>query len=100
MNWKIGQTVICVKKGLWYCHETKLYTSHGPKYGENYKIIGITPVYYGLILEGYELVHQGYDSSRFRPLLGDSAKAELISSFTEIKEGSDLPIRMPQPETV
>lgn len=36
----------------------------------------------------------------FRPLLGDSAKSELISSFTEVTETSDCPIKQPQTETV
>ncbi len=100
MNFKVGHDVICIKNGLWYDFPTKSYTTYGPKYGEKCKIIGITSAFGGLILDGYEGTYNGYDSIRFRPLLGDSARAELISSFVEVTETSDCPINVPQTETI
>ena len=94
MNWKIGQKLVCVESsnGSSYfhvkCDDIVTFNGYGFEYPRHIvKLLEADP--------GDRFLER-----MFRPLLGDSAKAELISSFTEIKEGSDLPIRTPQPETV
>lgn len=99
MNWKIGQKVVCVKRGLWLRTVVNIgYDDFGPKYGEICEIVGIaSPCLY---IKGYPIcpvtgMKARFHEKQFRPLLGDSAKDELISSFKEVTETSDLPIKNP-----
>jgi hypothetical protein len=102
MNWKIGQKVVCINQGLWK-NKKFGYHNKGPKYGEVCEISAFIDGY--LLLIGYEDVHGDdftatFSPTHFRPLLGKSAKSELVSSFKEVTETSDLPISVPQTETV
>lgn len=101
MNWKIGQKLVCIKKG-WIGTLTG-NTSFCPKYGEVCVVVDVRANDGYLLILGYEY-EQGYRSwynpIGFRPLIGESAKSELISSFTEVTETSDLPIKQPEPQAV
>lgn len=88
MNWKIGQKLVCIQDDWdpWFTGKVRkgdIVTYDGPGVFGHFKI--------------REEFDTFYHSDRFRPMLGDSAKQELISSFTEVTETSDLPIRSPQP---
>ena len=98
MNWKIGQKLICVGSGKWQNDWGE--KCGGPKHGEIVTYEGPAP-HVGIYLEEYKGTDRGvrecWNPSLFRHLLSQSATSELISSFTEVTETSDLPIRSPQP---
>ena len=96
MNWKIGTKLVCVNDTRWTISEKPkpvygeivTYDGHESEsfvYLKEYKGKGDTID--GRICFRYEC---------FRPLLGQSAKSELVSSFTEVTETSDLPIKQPE----
>lgn len=96
--WKVGQKLV-------YIDATKRTNPHFSgtlTYGDICTVEGYHPA-----SSKHIIVHEdqstsvsgsraGYPVEDFRPLLGDSAKAELISSFKEVTETSDLPIKTPQ----
>jgi hypothetical protein len=94
MNWKIGQKLVCIHEGDWF-------VGVGPKKDEIVTVLG-----FGVgAFTGRELVffeeysdENGYMPEFFRPLLGESAKSELVSSFKEVTETSDAPM-IPETET-
>ena len=100
MNWKIGQKLVVVK-----------HIDHGvpnqrfPNKDEVVTFDGLDASGVFVYLIEYNYLNNvgvriGWKTRCFRPLLGQSATAELVSSFIEITETSDLPIRSPQTETV
>ena len=99
---KAGDKLICTKQGAWRASELtthRVLTRNGPEFREEVVVDGVLGEY--LYLVGYDAVNkygarECYLSKHFRPLLGQSATAELVSSFIEITETSDLPIRSPQ----
>lgn len=95
--YKAGQKLVCIASGRWQNDWGE--ECSGPKNGEIVTYEGPAP-YYGIYLVEYRGSKMGirecWNPSLFRPLLGDSAKDELISSFKEVTETSDLPIKTPQ----
>ena len=96
MNWKIGQKLVSLKN-------QKELTRYGigPIKGEVVTYDGHCPDGY-VYLKEYNILNA--NGIRFavgertvQPTLGQSVKSELVSSFTEVTETSDLPIRSPQP---
>jgi hypothetical protein len=97
MNWKIGQKLVCIRDDWRYYG---VLMNNGPKYmevviyddrkdGEFIYLLGynfISPSGVGRI---------GFRSTYFRPLIGPSAKDELLSKEF-VKETSDLPIQIPE----
>lgn len=98
MNWKIGQKLVSLYGG-------SLAPEHEPEEDQIVTFDGCG-IYGGIYLYEYNHTspyHVGrieFWASYFRPLLGESAKSELLASFTEVTETSDLPIRVPQTENV
>lgn len=96
MNWKIGQKLVYI--GM----ETSP-SAYGPKQNDIVTFDGLDEDGWTLLVEyaginpSIPSERTAYRTSTFRPLLGQSATAELVSSFIEITETSDLPIRSPQP---
>lgn len=98
-NWKIGQKLVCIDPSGFQCKEID------PKLGEIVTFDGLSPYGYGSIfLKEYTRYHidarVAFMPFRFRPLQGEPAKAELLSSFREVVESPDCPINVPQTETV
>ncbi len=101
MNWKIGQKLVCIG------HRGGNKYVSGPDINEVVTIssfkddkLGVPHVglvEYPISLRGWI---QYFKTENFRPLLGDSARTELISSFVEVTETSDCPINVPQTETI
>jgi hypothetical protein len=99
MNWKIGQKLVCID------NSTSVYGIPKPKNGEivTYDGHGIYGGFYLLeYAEQYPNIFKGgraeFGYDRFRPLIGESAKSELVSSFKEVTETSDCPM-IPETET-
>lgn len=97
MNWKIGQKLVSLK-------DVKSHLNgRGPSKGDIVTYDGIDPFGFVYLKEHNFLningVRYAVGAHTVRPLLGDSAKSELISSFKEVTETSDCPIRQPQTET-
>lgn len=97
-NWKIGQKLVMVEN----CPKSWDYPC--PVKGDIVTFDGNE--HYGLIyLAEYINLHpvHGFrfaiNPCFFRPLQGESAKAELLSSFREVVEAPDCPINVPQTET-
>jgi len=95
MNWKIGQKLVCINDA-WVPK-----FDYQPKKGDV------------LTFDGYSGKHDwiytkeifmdcgtkwAATASFFRPLIGESAKSELVSSFKEVTETSDCPM-IPETET-
>ena len=97
MNWKIGQKLVYIDNGM----KWSFGQGNEPKIGEIVTIYSIGIVPGTLQIIGYltdpKGIKQHFSFNNFRPLLGQSAKSELVSSFPEVIETSDLPIRSPQP---
>jgi len=102
MNWKIGQKLVCIEDNSVVAIMLGLRV---PKKDEIVTYDGETGMMDTIFLVEYNYTHLGFKNpgSRFnmarhcfRPILGQSATAELVSSFIEITETSDLPIRSPQ----
>ena len=100
MNWKIGQKLVYIGCGG-FCGFPHLL----PKKGEVVTVCGVTKLG-NLELIEYDIKNPYHPERRiaycpkwFRPLLGESARTELIISFVEVTETSDCPINVPQTET-
>ena len=99
MNWKIGQKLVSL------IDNDSPARSNTPKKGEIVTFDGMDsrPGLHGYcFMREYkeEIPVYGRFSvhiSTVRPLIEPEAKSELVSSFTEVTETSDLPIRSPQP---
>lgn len=91
MNWKIGQKVVCIEGGTWGNRHTLEPNGIGPEKNEIVTVSAFDKDGF-LHLDEYPPIY-AFDPSYFRPLLGQSAKDELISSFKEVTETSDMPIR-------
>ena len=94
MNWKIGKKLVCI--------DTNWVHGYSPiKIGDV-----VTTASTPYLFDGEWAVWIKEDMNcpcyawHFRPLLGESAKSELINSFKEITETSDMPIREPNPSLV
>lgn len=102
MNWKIGQKLVCIEDDWTY----GIAGISAPKLGDIITFDGFVDCYEGLFLflKEYNIkarTHNGrksYRASFFRPLLGESAVSELVSSFKEVTETSDCPM-IPETET-
>lgn len=98
MNWKIGQKLVYIGIGM----RNIIGQAYGPKNGEivTYDGPSIHIPHRHIYLVEYKNIFYAARASfaceYFRPILGDSAKDELIASFTEVTETSDLPIKSPQ----
>ena len=99
MNWKIGQKLVCIQ------NTPKSWDYACPVKGEIVTCDGFDGNGMVYLVE-YAALHP-VGKFRFamatfllRPILGESAKSELVSSFKEVTETSDLPISVPQTETV
>jgi len=94
MNWKIGQKLVSLQN-------QKELTVHGigPSKDEVVTFDGVDGSGYVLLSE-YNIPNAygqrfAVAAHTVRPLLGDSAKSELINSFKEVTETSDCPINEP-----
>jgi len=76
-----------------------------PKKGDIVTYDGYSAVFDGIYLKEYDYRDTGifmgdgrpvFHPDFFRPLLGDSAKSELVSSFKDVTETSDIPIQIPE----
>lgn len=98
-NWKIGQKLVCIDDS----HFTD--KSNAPQEGDIVTFDGYAQGIDlgGIYLVGYTKIFRSnrvaYLPKRFRPLQGEPAKAELLSSFREVVESADCPINVPQTET-
>lgn len=89
MNFKVGQKVICIKKGKWQHESTGETHDYGPFYGEECVIHAV----HGnkLSIKGY-LIHPVHHvprtmySDRFRPLADDGIEEKLEEILKEVKE--------------
>ena len=92
-DWRIGQTVVCIKHGEWICVGTNQLGA-GPSYREQCQIIRIVTdrilprdmVWLGL--SGHPGI---YDHAWFRPLVEDKTQFALLQSLVR---------RVQQPERV
>lgn len=91
---KIGQKVICIKKGDWKSCKTG-QISFGPKYGEELIISKIKDDGY-LVFNEYGGGHNPIQFKETEPYYTKSAIDELIN-IRHIRETSDTPMKNPSP---
>ncbi len=95
--WKVGQKLVCIGSGKWRNDWGE--EGSGPRNGEIVTYEGPAP-YSGIYLVEYRGSKRGvrecWHPSLFRPILGNDAKSELINSFKEVTETSDMPIKQPE----
>jgi hypothetical protein len=100
-NFKVGQKVVCIRKGNWYCDRdrTILVFRSLPKYGETCTIneLNIRGTQY-FSLEGYEYDTDGgrlgFLSRDFRPISEyTDATQEILSKFKPTEDTPDVEIK-------
>lgn len=75
-RFKIGQHIICLKKGQWKKVQSGTLGT-GPTYLEEVTVAGYNPIYpTGVILHEYPLNPEGYEEHNFEP----------VADITELKE--------------
>lgn len=75
MRFKIGQEVVCIKKGSW-----STIGFNGPKFNEIVTVSGYNVHYaWGIILKEYPYA-QGFDESKFEPVLDIKELVEILQS--------------------
>jgi len=98
MNFKVGQKLVCIQD-----YPNKHEKTQGMPMPKKDQIVSVFSIRYGrLTFVEFQLKSDDgriivFAPNFFRPLLGDSARSELISSFIEVVETSDCPIQTPQP---
>lgn len=103
MNWKIGQKLVCIKRGGWIDTISRL-PAPGPKYNEVVEFNGPCSVHEGSI-DLKEYPTGSYVVRFFRPVESHSAHiSEAVRSslpaIIEIEQGQSADIEQPQPEPV
>lgn len=101
-NWKIGQKLVFIG-----CNGYCGYPNLLPKKNQIVTISGFSENG-NIELEEFNIPNPysekgdriAYYHHNFRPLQGEPAKSELLSSFREVVESPDCPINVPQTETV
>jgi hypothetical protein len=97
-NFKVGQKVVCIKKGKWISVDNIPLLRKPPSYKEICVIAEISNGY--LILGGYDAPDNGYirryHSIQFRPLVDYDIDAtqEILSKFKPIECTHDVEIKV------
>lgn len=94
--WKVGQKLICIKKGNWIGTITgTIYIFRAPKHNEIVELDGYKS--FDLIyLKGYNEVNSigvrvSFKSDKFKPLLySDNAISEILSNFAPLERETDF----------
>lgn len=100
MNWKIGQKLVCIghvgNNDYIVCPDINEVVTCSSFKDDPLGVAHVGLVEYPISKRGFK---QYFNTCNYRPLLGESARTELISSFVEVTETSDCPINVPQTET-
>ena len=100
MNWKIGQKLVCMidygnsnpaTQGKPVPKKDEIVIFDGSAYTQS---LYLADQYNYFAWDGRVC----FQAKFFRPLIGESAKSELVSSFKEVTETSDCPM-IPETET-
>jgi hypothetical protein len=82
MTFRVGQRVVCIKKGKWRCYFGFSDATRFPEYGQIYTVAEIDPDDGGLCLAGMRDV-DFWHPSQFRPLI---SQADDVAMFRKLVE--------------